>query len=90
MKLEAEVGKCLCYMPKFIINDIQAGEDDFGSGWDHSPDDAEDYCCGNYMWERKPATQEVLNKYNISISEYCIICDMLEEKLSFGACGWCS
>lgn len=34
-------------------------------------------------------TQEVLDKYHISVDEYNEIAGKLAEELSFGCCEWC-
>ena len=35
-------------------------------------------------------TQSILDKYKINVDEYKVIVEELEDKLSFGSCGWCS
>lgn len=90
MKLELKVYNCLCALSKFTINNIDADHDDFGEKYDHNPENAlEDYACGNMRFNSKPYTQEVLEKYKITVNEYNKICNELEEKLSFGSCSWC-
>ncbi len=92
MQLDAETGRALCYMAKFTINGIEADEDDFGRGFDASPDTAEDYGCGDRVWRRwgKDLRQvDVCTKYGITEAEADEVCDRLEESLSFGSCGWC-
>lgn len=89
MKLELEVYECLCSLSNFRINDIEADYNDFGEKYDHNPEDAEDYACGNMQFDSKNPTQEILDKYKISVDEYNEICSQLEDKLSFGSCGWC-
>jgi hypothetical protein len=71
------------------INQVNIDEDDFGGHWDHDPENAEDYCCGDMQFKSNPSTPEILEKYNISESEYAEICSDLYEGLSFGNCGWC-
>ena len=89
MKLELEVYGCLCETSIFRINDIDASSDDFGNKYDHDSENAPDYCCGNMLFETKKSTEEILNKYKITDEEYYEIGEKLEEKLSFGSCGWC-
>lgn len=89
MKLELEIYGCLCATKDFRINGISADSSDFGSQGDSDPDNAEPYGCGNMRFEGKPSTDEVLKAYGISESEYKEIVELLEDKLSFGSCGWC-
>ena len=89
MDLKFEVFGALCAMSLFRINGIDADEDDFGGKWDHDPENAEDYGCGNMQFERKESTPAVMDKYKITQGEYEIICEKLEDSLSFGSCGWC-
>lgn len=89
MKLDLTFDDALCYTPTFFINDIRADSMDFGTQGDTAPEDAEEYGCGDMRFERVPATPEVLAKYGISGPEYELVAGLLEEGLSFGACGWC-
>ena len=89
MKLELEVYGCLCSTSTFKINNINANYNDFGYKYDHCPESAEPYGCGNMQFDSIPPTQEVLDKYHISVDEYNEIADKLAEELSFGCCGWC-
>lgn len=89
MKLELEFGSALCYTPTFIINGISADSDDFGEKYDHDPESAEDYACGDMQFTRVPAKPEVLAKYGITVPEYELIAGQLEAGLSFGSCGRC-
>ena len=89
MKLEIEVYSCLCELRVFNINDIKAKYEDFRDKYDTDQENADDYCCGNMRFIPKNATQEILDKYKISIDEYNEICEKL-DCLSFGECGWCS
>jgi hypothetical protein len=41
------------------------------------------------LFVTKSPKVSVLNKYNISVEEYYAIGNQLEDKLSFGSCGWC-
>lgn len=90
MKLNLEFGTALCYCKEFVINGVEADEDDFGSKWDHDTDSAEPYSCGDMRFEGKLATQSILDKYKINVEEYNEIVSKLTEGLSFGSCGWCS
>ena len=90
MELKCKAMRGLCAMEIFEINGTEADYDDFGNKYDDDPYHAEDYCCGNMVFEGKPHTQETLDKYKISKDEYYEICERLREELSFGACCWCS
>ena len=90
MKAEIVVYGCLCSLSIFVINGVGAVSEDFGTQGDDSPGTAEDYSCGDMRFTRKDPTQAVLDKYKITTEEYHQIAGILEEKLSFGSCGWCS
>ena len=90
MKLIIEVYDALCATKKFSINGIKADTYSFGEGEDRNPEEAEDYACADMQWKRRPNPREgLLDLYGITEEEYHIICDKLEEELSFGDCGWC-
>lgn len=71
------------------INHKHIDEDDFVNKYDHDPDNAEEYGCGNMQADVKPYTSEVLAKYGIDEGEYQIIAFEISQALSFGPCGWC-
>jgi len=79
----------LCSLEEFSINDIPADEEDFVDKYDHSPDTAEDYGCGDMKADVIPATEEVRRKYSITEEEYLKIAEEVAEQVSFGNCGWC-
>lgn len=87
--VEMEVYSCLCSLSKFTINGINADYDDFGEKYDHDEDEADEYGCGDMRFDARPPTKEILNTYGITEEEYYEICNDLDEKLSFGYCGWC-
>ena len=89
MKIELEIYGSLCSCKQFQVNGIDAEKEDFGEQFDASPEDAEDYGCGNMVFERRAPTDEVLTKYGITEQQYNEIASKLEEGLSFGSCGWC-
>lgn len=90
MKLECEAYRALCELSKFTINGINAHYDDFGTKEDRDPKSAPDYCCADMRFIPYPSINlEALKKYNITSEEYNEVCKILEDKLSFGACGWC-
>jgi len=90
MKLELKFGIALCYTPIFIINGIEADKDDFGYQKDRDSENAGQFSCSDMHFTPSPPTGEILDKYNISLSEYYEIADQLESGLSFGNCSWCS
>lgn len=90
MKLELEIYGSLCATQEFRINGIDADKDDFGEHYDAGSNYADDYSCGNRVFEGKLATEEILSKYNISVSEYNLVVNQLQVGLSFGNCGLCS
>lgn len=88
LELEIEPYSALpCALEVFKINGQDADIEDFGST----------YVCGDCMLSEccsdfnniKP-TNEVLQKYHISGSQFYQICDELKEKLHVNNCGWCS
>lgn len=89
MELKLEIYGYLCATCVFSVNGIAANKDDFGSQYDNDKENAEDYGCGDMKFERREYTQEVLDKYNITVDQYYEIASKLEEGLSFGRCGWC-
>ena len=88
MFLSLEIYNSLCETKVFIINNVEASFLDFGYKYDRDSDNAEDYGCGDMVFEPKEATQEILDKYKITPDEYNIVCKEL-DKLSFGSCCWC-
>lgn len=89
MKLEIKVYGAMCGLKLFRINGIDADEQDFVDKFDHSPDTAEDYGCGNMLAEIIEPTDGVLKYYAISKKEYYVIAEKVSAELSFGPCGWC-
>ena len=89
MKYIIEAYEALCKLATFTVNGIDAEYDDFGEKNDTDMENAEDYGCGNMEFTPKPATDEVLSKYKISVGEYNTIAEELKDKLSFGQCSWC-
>ena len=89
MDLNLKIYNALCSCEEFTINWVKASSDDFGDQEDEDPIDEEYSGCGDMRFRAKLPTQEVLNKYKITVDEYKKIAEELEEKLSFGCCGWC-
>ena len=89
MTFEIEVYDALCVLKLFEINGMDADENDFVDKYDHSPDVAEDYGCGDMIADIIPATEVILEKYSITLQEYTKIAEKVSEKVSFGPCGWC-
>ncbi|MHB1380141.1 MAG: hypothetical protein ACYCX0_11030 [Desulfurivibrionaceae bacterium] len=89
MEYTAEVYSALCSLAEFTINGVTADESDFVDKYDHSPETASDYACGDMQADIIPATDKVLKKYGITAAEYATIAADVVEKVSFGCCGWC-
>jgi hypothetical protein len=89
MKLEIKVYGALCGLSLFRINGVEADENDFVDRFDHSPDTAVPYGCGNMQADIIKSTDKVLKKYAISKKEYYVIAERVSAELSFGTCGWC-
>lgn len=87
MKLELKF--YLCTTEIFAINDIEADYRDFGEKYDHAPWLADEFGCGDMRFDSNLSTQNVLNKYGITASEYDIICDKLSVGFNIGCCGMC-
>lgn len=79
----------LCHTLIFKINGIEADESDFGEQFDRDSENNMTYGCGDMKFTRIPSTPEILSKYDISEEDYKIVCDKLEDGLSFGSCGRC-
>ncbi|MCX6553160.1 MAG: hypothetical protein NTY02_19525 [Acidobacteria bacterium] len=77
---------CCCYGQ---INGVDVDLGDFGEKYDREPDEKEEFGCGDMQFTRKKSSPDILDKYGITDAGYDYICTMLEEKLSFGCCGWC-
>lgn len=75
-----------CSLKTFTINDIPADNDDFGSTFTCGA--AGDNSCGCRFIFKLP-TQEVLDKYKISLDDYRKVCEALEDKLYVSRCGLC-
>jgi len=89
MNLQLSFYGSLCATSEFKINGIDADSDDFGDHYDASPETAEDYGCGDKVFEPKEPTPETLAKYGINGPEYELVANALRDGLSFGNCGWC-
>ena len=89
MEYRIEAYDALCELQVFTVNGVSAEYDDFGDKDDNDTGNAENYGCGDMRFTPKPVTDGVLFKYGISPDEYNTITGELEEKLSFGSCGWC-
>lgn len=89
MTFNIKMSDYYCMPSEFVVNGIEADAYDFGMSHDACPGNAEDYGCGNRVFEPDPPSQEVLDKYHITEAEYKEISDELVEKLSVGACSCC-
>lgn len=90
MKIELEMYRALCKAQEFTVNGRDADTGDFGISRDMSPETADPYCCGDRRFVGKPSTPEILEQYGITEDEYADVVSLLEDKLSWGRCGWCS
>ena len=90
MQLDLLLYQALCKPSVFEINGRQADYEDFGVQRDIEPV-PENLCgCGNMTFTRYAVPiLGVKEKYNITDEEYNEVCNVLEEKLSWGSCGWC-
>lgn len=79
----------MCSLETFVINGVQADEDDFVDKYDHSPETAKDYACGDMRADIKGASSGVLKKYKINEDEYAEIAEKVADEVSFGYCGLC-
>lgn len=80
-----------CEAQTFMVNDIDADRDDFGYCSDVGDrSEVEPYCCACMLFRRKPCSQDVLDKYDITEREYNDICAILEKEFYVGYCSWCS
>ena len=88
MKVEIEPYRCLpCSLQHFEINGVRAFLCDFGDTTIGG--DCMDNSC-HCSFSMKLPTDEVLERYGITLKEYGEVCEELKEKLYVGACGWCS
>lgn len=79
----------LCHLEVFTINGKKAYEEDFVEKYDHSPEDVDEYGCGDMRCDIISPTQEVLKKYGITKEDYFAIADDICSELNFGECGQC-
>lgn len=83
-----------CEMEIFTINGQEAEVSDFGFTSRYSTADNDEamerWGCPHRVWRRNIDTCEMaLHKYNITYSDWNLICDKLECMLTFDNCGWC-
>lgn len=80
-----------CSLEEFNVNDVEDSNWwDFGYTYDACPSKAPEYGCGNKCFHANKHTEEILNKYSITETEYYEICKKLEEALHFGCCAECA
>ena len=80
-----------CELCVFTINGKDADKSDFGRGFDGDIEHAADYGCGCHKFEAdRTEKPSVLEEYGIDFDDYLEICDLLEDVLYVGMCGWCS
>ena len=79
-----------CELEMFYIKGKKAYEEDFGHGHDVSPEEAEPYGCGCWRFRADlKKAPEAMKKYGLTLEEFIEVCDMLEDALYVGECGWC-
>ena len=89
MTIECKSYGALCGLETFRINGIDANETEFGEQYDDAPYAAPKYGCGHMKFHPYNPVSAVMEKYGINETEWEEVCDKLDEKLSFGRCGWC-
>lgn len=90
MNISLRFCNAYCSVSKFIINDVPASYEDFGTKADLNEENAPDFGCGNMQFTPKKPTLEVLKKYSITPQEYVEIAKTLRDNLSFGMCDYCA
>ena len=81
-----------CGLMIFTINGIDACKSEFGTTYDSQAWNAPDYGCGCSIFERDTNEKNrkmIMKKYSLTPQEFDGICDVLEEILYVGRCGWC-
>ena len=88
MKLRIETYEGLpCETSTFVVNNVSADVKDFGVT-DYESDGYYG-CISNTFEPFRHPPKNVLNKYRISLEEFLVIGDILQEKLDIHNCGWC-
>lgn len=89
--MTVEIDGAYCdWLRLFRVNNIDADIEDFGKCYDDRKEDAPRYGCGNmcsHSYEEPPLG--ILNKYNINMDEWEIICDRLCNELYWRRCALC-
>lgn len=79
-----------CELEMFEIKGKKASEEDFGNGYDACPEEAEEYGCGCWRFRADLAkAPQAMKKYGLTVEEFTEVCEMLENALWVGECGWC-
>ena len=80
-----------CELEMFYIKGEQADEDVFGESRDFAPELAEPYGCGCYRFKADLAkAPQAMTNYGLTLEDFVEVCDMLEDALDVGECGWCT
>lgn len=87
MELNLTIAQTYCCAEVFTINGIEADITDFGDKQNDNP--SRKRGCKNMVFQRKPSTPAILQKYNIIEMDYQFVAIELENKLSFRRCNWC-
>lgn len=78
-----------CRLEVFTINGKNAEQNDFGKTFDVYYESGKRHTCFAMHFAPVYPTYKVLDKYNITEEEYCVICNKLERELLVGRCRWC-
>lgn len=76
-----------CDVEVFEINNIKADLEDFG---EKNLDSLGNYTCSLRGFTPFLPTDEVLEKYKISLRDYREVIEVLNEGFNYGRCAWCS
>lgn len=63
--------------------------EDFVNKYDHDPEHAQEYGCGNMQADEREPDITVCRKYGITEDEFIVIAYEISMAVSFGACGLC-
>lgn len=75
-----------CSCKEFTINGKSASPSDFGTS-ESGGDPGQGNCYSKFV--HGYPTEEVLQKYGITLNEFREICEKLEDELYIGSCGLC-
>jgi hypothetical protein len=76
-----------CELELFKVKGKDAKQEEFVICSSESDDN---YGCSSHTAHAKMPTEEILQKYNLSLKEYGTVATAVAVELTFGGCGWCS